>query len=112
MSTVAHGARRLPESESAPVRRRVSFTFDAMPFEGFEGEPVAVSLLAAGVRVFRTMPGTGERRGGFCFAGRCADCLMVIDGQSGVRACLAPLRAGMDVQTQVGLGQAPTEESD
>jgi aerobic-type carbon monoxide dehydrogenase small subunit (CoxS/CutS family) len=81
--------------------------FDGKPIPGFEGEPVVVALLAAGVRVFRTMPGTGERRGGFCFVGRCADCLMIIDGQSGVRACITPVREGLDVRAQIGVGETP-----
>jgi sarcosine oxidase subunit alpha len=69
---------------------------------------VAVALLAAGVRVFRTMPDSGEQRGGFCFAGRCADCLMVIDERNGVRACTTPVREGMAVRTQQGHGEPPT----
>ncbi|CAN5764420.1 (2Fe-2S)-binding protein [soil metagenome] len=109
MVPIVHGARRLQENVSDRERRLVQFTFDGLPMEGFDSEPVAVALLASGVRVFRTMPETGEQRGGFCFGGRCADCLMVIDGQSGVRACLAPVRAGMDVRTQVGVSQAPAE---
>ncbi len=82
----------------------MQFRFDGEVVEGVEGEPVAVALLAAGVREFRTMPESGEPRGGFCFTGRCADCLMVVDGVSGVRACLAPVREGMSVETQHGLG--------
>jgi aerobic-type carbon monoxide dehydrogenase small subunit (CoxS/CutS family) len=104
--SLAHGARRLPAVETAartpPV---VRFTFDGQDVDGFEGEPIAIALLAAGVRVFRTMPESGERRGGFCFTGRCADCLMIVDGQSGVRACVTPLSAGMTVQTQHGHGE-------
>lgn len=88
--------------EPAPI---VTFRFNGEMVEGIQGEPVAVALLAANVRVFRTMSETGEPRGGFCFTGRCADCLMVIDGVSGVRACLTPVRAGMTVETQHGHGQ-------
>lgn len=98
-------ATRLPRAagdEAAKVR----FRFDGREIEGLEGEPVAVALLAAGVRVFRSMPESGEPRGGFCFTGRCADCLMVIDGVSGVRACMTLLRDGMTVETQYGLGVA------
>jgi predicted molibdopterin-dependent oxidoreductase YjgC len=96
-----HGARRLDPVVS---RSFMSFTFDGQSVTGFAGEPVAVALLAAGVRVFRTMPESGEPRGGFCFVGRCADCLMTIDGQPGVRSCITPLREGMTVQTQRGHG--------
>jgi hypothetical protein len=104
MSLAGHGARRL-ERTGNDSRQRVQFTFDGTPMQGFVGEPVAVALLAAAVRVFRTMPESGERRGGYCFMGRCADCLMVIDGQSGVRACITPVREGMEVSTQIGVGE-------
>jgi hypothetical protein len=102
MSTPQSTASRLdPVSEG----ERATFTFDGSSLHGRTGEPVAVALLAAGVRVFRTMPESGEPRGGFCFSGRCADCLMIVDGVSGVRACMTPLREGIVVETQHGHGR-------
>jgi predicted molibdopterin-dependent oxidoreductase YjgC len=89
---------------AAQPARVITFTFDGHPVEAREGETVAAALLAAGVRVFRTMPRTGEPRGGYCFVGRCADCLMVVNGEPNVMACLTPVVAGMLVETQHGLG--------
>ena len=83
----------------------VAFTFDGVVLDGREGEPIAVALLAAGYRVFRTMPRFGGPRGGYCMDGRCADCLMVVDGVPGVRACVTPIRPGLRVETQSGLGE-------
>ena len=102
MSMTHHNARRL---QPVPDGLEVRFTFDGSPLLGRLGEPVAVALMANGVRVFRTMPESGEPRGGFCFTGRCADCLMIIDGVSGVRACTTPLREDMTGETQHGLGR-------
>ncbi len=102
MTATQPTARRI---EPIPADQRVTFTFDGVSLEGREGEPVAVTLLTSGVRVFRTMPETGEPRGGYCFVGRCADCLMIIDGVSGVRACTTMLQDGMVVETQYGLGR-------
>ncbi len=65
---------------------------------------LAAALFANGVRVFRTMPRTGRPRGGFCFAGRCSDCQVIVDGVPNVMACVTPLREGMRVQTQHGVG--------
>ncbi len=90
-----HGARRLQR----PDQPEVSFILDGETRVGFAGEPIAVALLATGVRVFRQMPESGEVRGGFCFVGRCADCMVTVDGQSGVRACVTPLKPGMSIQT-------------
>lgn len=103
-----HGAARIADREapgaleSAPM---VTFSFDGVPVEGREGEPIAVSLLAAGRRIFRTMTRFGDSRGGYCMVGRCADCLVVVDGASNVRACVAPVAAGLEVRTQHGLGR-------
>ncbi len=83
----------------------VMFTFDGAPVSGRAGEPIAAALFAAGVRVLRTMPESGEPRGGFCLVGRCTDCLVVVDGRPNVRACVTPARAGMRVETQRGLGE-------
>ena len=58
---------------------------------------------------FRTSPADDSPRGGFCFVGRCSDCLMMIDGQPGTMACRTLVRAGMRVETQHGLGHWESE---
>ncbi|MDQ3227666.1 MAG: (2Fe-2S)-binding protein [Chloroflexota bacterium] len=89
-----------------PARPGVSFLYDGEPVEGHEGEPIAAALLAAGFRVFRTMPRSGDARGGYCMVGRCADCLVVVDGVPNVPACVTPVASGIAVQTQHGRGEA------
>jgi predicted molibdopterin-dependent oxidoreductase YjgC len=89
-----------------PHAPQVAFTVDGRIIEAREGEPVAAALIAAGVRVFRTMPRFGDARGGYCMVGRCTDCAMTVDGVPSVLACVTPVRAGMDVRTQHGLGDA------
>ncbi len=84
----------------------VSFTFDGAPVEGRVGEPIAAALIASGFRVFRTMPRFGDARGGYCMVGRCADCLMVVDGTPNIPACVTPVAAGLVVRTQRGLGDS------
>lgn len=80
------------------------FRFDDRTIRGRVGEPIAVALLAAGIRVFRTMPGSDEARGPYCMIGRCADCLVIVDGRPNVRACVTPVQPGLTVQTQRGAG--------
>jgi hypothetical protein len=83
----------------------VTFRVDGVAVSAREGEPLAVALLAAGYRAFRTMPRFADPRGGYCMVGRCADCFMVVEGVPNVRACITPVRAGLDVQVQHGLGE-------
>ena len=84
----------------------VEFTFDGDVVAGQEGEPIAAALFAAGYRVLRTTPRFGDARGGYCMIGRCTDCLVVVDGNTNVPACLTPVAAGLAVQTQRGLGES------
>jgi predicted molibdopterin-dependent oxidoreductase YjgC len=41
----------------------------------------------------------GQPRGLFCCMGICFDCLVEIDGRTGVRACIVPVRNKMRVET-------------
>jgi aerobic-type carbon monoxide dehydrogenase small subunit (CoxS/CutS family) len=106
------GAMRIaahPILEPLPAAAAVTFRFDGRDVEGREGEPIAVALLAAGVRIFRTMPRFGDVRGGYCMVGRCTDCMVVVDGVPSVRACVTPVKAGLDVRTQHGLGESDSD---
>lgn len=88
----------------------VTLSVDGISIDARSDDTVASALLAAEIQVFRTMPRTGEPRGGFCFVGRCADCLMTIDGQPNVMACQTTVRQGMRVERQIGLGTWSVDE--
>ena len=75
----------------------VRFTCDGEGVEAFEGESVAAALLASGRRALGVSPRRGEPRGLFCVMGACFDCTMTMDGRTGRRACMTPVRAGMAV---------------
>jgi predicted molibdopterin-dependent oxidoreductase YjgC len=81
----------------------VTFEFDGKPIQGFEGEPIAVALRAAGVMVHRHTMKDDRPRGIFCAIGRCTDCVMIVDGKPNIRTCVTPLKAGMKVETQYGV---------
>lgn len=92
--------------------RLVDFNFDDKTLQGREGEPIAVALSAAGVKVHRYTARRHEPRGIFCAIGRCTDCVMVVDGVPNVRTCMTPLEEGMVVQTQYGVSPQPFDEQD
>lgn len=78
-------------------------------FDGSEigcrpGWTVGAALTAAGVRSWRSTRREGRPRGLFCGIGVCFDCLVTVNGQPSVRACLAPARPGDVVRTQEGAG--------
>ena len=87
--------------------QKVTFYYNDVPMEGYEGEPIAAALKAAGVMVHRYTKKQHKPRGIFCAIGRCTDCVMVVDGKPNVRTCVTPLAAGMRVQTQYGVSATP-----
>ncbi len=87
-----------------PECQYVTIYCDGKPIEAIEGEPIASALMSAGIRSFRTTAKRNEPRGVFCAIGRCTDCMMIVDGKPNTRTCITPVRDGMKVETQYGLG--------
>lgn len=90
--------------------REVTIYFNGKPIKVKEGEPIAAALYAAGIRVLRKTSLREEPRGIFCAIGRCTDCVMVVDGIPNVRTCITPVREGMKVEFQEGLGEWKKEK--
>lgn len=90
-------ARRLDANlrRGRPVHLRV----DGEPMEAYDGETVATALMAAGRRAFRETATGAEPRGVFCGIGLCFDCTVEVEGRGRVRACVTPVRDGMEVVT-------------
>jgi len=76
----------------------VKIFFEGAELPAEEGEPIAVALLAAGIKDFRITRKKREPRGIYCANGRCTDCMMIVDGQSNVRTCITPVTDGMRVE--------------
>ncbi len=89
----------LPRLPGVDRGKEILFTCDGNTLHAYAGETVAVALLATGHRTLRHSPRKDEGRGLFCAMGICFDCVMTIDGQTGVRACLTPVRDGMVIAT-------------
>ncbi|HEV8441165.1 MAG TPA: (2Fe-2S)-binding protein [Methylomirabilota bacterium] len=85
--------------------RALSILLDGQELTAYEGESIAAALLASGRRFTRSTARTGEVRGYFCGMGVCQDCLMTVDGLPNVRVCMTPVRPGLRVETQRGLGE-------
>lgn len=98
-------------SEGVSRGRHVELVVDGVVLPAFEGESVAAALLAAGRRGLRVTPRRGDRRGMYCGIGLCFECVMVVDGEPGVRTCLTPVRPGMVVGSQPDTGEAGPADS-
>jgi len=81
-------------------KKKVRFTFDGKEIVGYEGETVAAALYASGRRVFSRSIRYHRPRGYYCGVGRCASCMMRVDGVPNTRICTLPIREGMVVESQ------------
>lgn len=91
---------RRPARDSAPAPGdRLTFTFNGAPFRATPGESVAAALASSGVRALRQTWRTGEPRGAYCGIGLCFDCVVTVDGQPNVRACMTLAADGMSVRS-------------
>jgi predicted molibdopterin-dependent oxidoreductase YjgC len=95
MNNVIKSTRLHRTSDSATV----AVTVDGESVQAYPGEVVATVLLAMGRLTFRHTDRGYSPRGVFCGMGVCFDCLVTIDGQPNVRACLTLVQAGMVVET-------------
>ncbi|WP_067180765.1 FAD-dependent oxidoreductase [Microtetraspora niveoalba] len=95
---------RITDHPAAPYARtrRVGFTFEGRTLHGYEGEPLATALHAAGVRVLSRSFKYHRPRGiGLtCGAPSCPNCQLAVDGQYGVPGCATPLRGGESVRRE------------
>jgi predicted molibdopterin-dependent oxidoreductase YjgC len=82
----------------------VAFTFDGKPMTAEPGQTVGAALLAAGIRSWRRTRSGGRPRGLFCGIGACFDCLVDVNGDRAVRACLVPVHEGDEVRTSASVG--------
>lgn len=69
-----------------------------------DGVTIAAALMSEGVRSWRTTRVGDAPRGLFCGMGVCFDCLVVVNGEPNVRACVTIIEPGDAIGTQHGTG--------
>ncbi len=74
----------------------IRFRFEGRTIDAEQGDSIAAALAVAGQSVLGKRR-SGAARGIFCGMGICNDCLVTVDGQRGVRSCMATATEGMDV---------------
>ena len=104
-------ARRLPAPlhPGAGRGRPVSLVVDGRPVPAFEGEPVAVSLLAAGRPILSRSFRLHRPRGLMCSTGQCCWCECRIDGRPSVRACRVAAADGLVVDGEHAWPSVPRD---
>jgi hypothetical protein len=77
----------------------MTISVDGRRVQCHEGQTIAAALIGAGEVAWRTTRRTGEPRGLFCGIGVCFDCLVTVNGDGPLRACLVAARPGDEVCT-------------
>lgn len=83
-------------------RRTVTLTVEGRTIHARDGDTLALALLDAGLDHTRTTPVSGAPRAPLCLMGACFECLVEVEGQPNVQACMLEVRDGMSVRLQHG----------
>ena len=75
----------------------VTLLVNGKPLQAYRGQTIAVALLVAGQRTLRHTRRAGQPRGLYCAMGVCYDCVVTVNGENGVRACMRRVEEGMQV---------------
>ena len=59
---------------------------------------IGAALSICGVSGLRLSSPSNESRGIFCGMGSCQECVVNVDGNAGVRACITPVSAGIRIE--------------
>jgi len=86
-----HPVLRIPQLEP------VTFRFAGKPLIARRNEMISSALFSQGIRIFGRHPDDQSAQGIFCANGQCSQCLVIADGRP-VKACMTPVREGMQVQ--------------
>ncbi len=86
-------------------RKIVHFTYNELPYYGYEGDTIASALHAAGVIKIGESQKLKRSRGLYCAIGNCSSCHMIVDGVANVKTCITLLKEGMKVKMQPDKGK-------
>ena len=88
---------------------RVEIKIDGRTVSAYAGETIGAVLTAAGIRCVRHAPHHKDPRGLYCNMGVCHGCLVTVNGQPNVRACVTPVASGQQIVLHDGLGRFDTD---
>lgn len=92
--------RALYEYASPDASPPCTIEYDGRSIAAREGEPIAISLLAAGVDTLSRSVKFHRPRGPACMRGNCEGCLVRVDGEPNRMSCTIAARDGRTVRSQ------------
>ncbi len=90
-----------------PVRKKVSFRFDGIKYEAFEGMVISSALFLNGIKIFGHHPQNANAKTAiFCANGQCSECNVIVN-KIPKKACMTPLEKGMVIESCKGVPELP-----
>jgi len=96
---------RIKQASIQATQARAEIFFNGRPLSALEGETISAALHAHGIQAFRNTR-KNHPRGLYCGMGACFDCVVTVDGRTGVRACMEKVCPGQQVRSDIPLGTA------
>ncbi len=88
-------------------QEKIHFVFEGKEMEAYQNETVAMALYRNGLNVFSKSTKLHRPRGMFCAIGKCSSCMMRVNGIPNIKTCILPVKEGMIVERQDGMGEKP-----
>ena len=85
--------------------KEIEVHIDDHAVRAYEGESIGAVLEAIGMRQVRRAPQYKDPRGLYCAMGLCHGCLVTVDGQPNIRACMTLVQSGQKITLQDGFGR-------
>ncbi len=92
-----------------PERKKIKFKFDEKELIGFEGLVISSALFLNSIKIFGHHVKDSSPQGIFCANGQCSQCNVIADGIP-VKACMTPLKDGMEIRSCNGLPELPIDD--
>ncbi|MEM4311857.1 MAG: FAD-dependent oxidoreductase [Nitrososphaerales archaeon] len=80
--------------------KSIRFWFNGKSYEAYEGDTIASALYSIGKYIFSRSFKYHRPRGLLCLSGRCPNCLVEVNGQPNIPACITLVKDGMRVRGQ------------
>ena len=78
----------------------ITVTYESRKILARTGQTIAGAMYEAGVRIFSRSFKYHRPRGLLCSAGRCPNCMVNVNGEPNVRACMTPVEEGQEIKGQ------------
>ncbi len=86
--------------DSIERKEKVTIKVNGKDVSAYIGETLLAALIANGYKKLKKSPVLKEHRSGLCGMGVCYECLVTINGEKNVRACMEDIRPGMEIEIE------------